>query len=143
MIPIFNKPLHNKYLSLRSSDQVNVVCLQFWIQLSLELPFTEKTVNVFCYACPFIFGTMNGTLKQIFNLFQRLLCYIFICSVLLTTTMATNINRYRGIKCYDCERIMVYCVFRCSMQPTYVKWYYCSDFCDRRNLTCVKNCRRD
>ncbi|KAJ8320158.1 hypothetical protein KUTeg_001745 [Tegillarca granosa] len=64
-------------------------------------------------------------------------------ALLLTTTMATNINRYRGLKCYDCERMMVYCVFRCSMQPTYVKWYYCADYCERRNLTCLNNCRRD
>ncbi|OWF35856.1 hypothetical protein KP79_PYT24339 [Mizuhopecten yessoensis] len=63
--------------------------------------------------------------------------------LLLVAMVSVEASRWSHVSCHFCVKMMEFCTFRCQMQISFTKWYYCSDFCDRRNIACETNCKSD
>ena len=49
---------------------------------------------------------------------------------------------YDKMECHECDRMADHCAFRCQWMDTYAKFFYCDDFCKRRDMACQTRCIR-
>lgn len=100
------------------------------------------TFQIFLY---FFKGILTCILSESFNIFLLLFKNKLALPVLLllVAMVAVEGSKWSHLPCYWCYKMMDHCTFRCQMQPTFAKWYYCSDYCDRRNIACESNCKPD